>query len=143
MPQAEIEEIVDVAKDKLFDAITQYENYPQFVAGVKKIEVQRKGPGKARATYHVSMIKDIEYTIDLEDDREAGKISWSLVQSAFMKSNNGRWELQALGPGKTKAKYSLEVEFSFPAPGFVVKQLVKSSLGPMLRSFVDRAKSLD
>lgn len=142
MAKAEIEEIVDVPMDKLFAAITQYEAYPEFVAGVKKIDVERKGPGLARATYHVSMIKDIEYTIDLKDDQGAGTVSWSLVESAFMKANNGSWKLEDLGGGKTKARYALEVDFSFPAPGFVVKKLVKSTLSPMIKSFADRARSM-
>ena len=142
MAKADIEEVLDVPKDKLFDVITRYEEYPEFVTGVRKIEVERKGPGKARCKYHVSMIKDIEYTLDITDDRDAGTIQWSLVESDAMKVNNGFWKLTAEGDDQTHVRYELEVEFSFPVPGFVLKKLVKGSLGPMVRSFEERVLSL-
>ncbi len=140
MAQAEFHEVLSVDRDKLYAVISRYEDYPQFVEGVTKVEVQRKGPGQARVTYHVSMMKDIVYTLDHREDPAAGTVEWSLVDSDAFKKNTGRWELKAAGAGKTDVKYQLEVDFKIPVPGFILNRLVKGSLPSMVASFEKRAK---
>lgn len=140
MANAEFQEVVSVDKDKLFAVITRYEDYPQFVTGCSGVQVERKAPGKARATYHVNMMKEISYTLDHTEDAAAGTIEWNLVSSDFMKKNIGKWELKSAGPGKTDVLYEVEVEFKFPVPGMILNRLVKGSLGPMVKSFVTRAQ---
>jgi ribosome-associated toxin RatA of RatAB toxin-antitoxin module len=141
MAQAEHRETLSVPKDKLFAAITRYEDYPQFVEGCTKVEVQRKGPGQARVTYHVSMMKDIVYTLDHREDAAAGVVEWSLVDSDAIKQNTGRWTLKDAGAGKTDATYNIEIDFKFPVPGFILNRLVKGSLPSMVKSFAKKAAS--
>lgn len=140
MAQAEYQAVLSVPKDKLFETITAYEDYPQFVDGCSRVEVERKGSGRARVTYHVSMMKEISYTLDHEEDREAGEVRWTLVESDFFKHNNGLWRLKDAGDGKTDALYQLDVEFKIKVPGFILKQLVKGNLPSMVKSFEKRAK---
>lgn len=142
MAQAEIKETLKVPKDKLFQAITQYEEYPKFVQGCKAVKVERPSAGKAKVTYDISMMKDISYTLEHTEDLAAGKITWQLVQSSALKKNTGHWEIRETSPGQCEVKYAIDIDFNFFAPGFVVKQLVQSSLPAMLRSFEQRARSL-
>jgi ribosome-associated toxin RatA of RatAB toxin-antitoxin module len=139
MASAEFHETLSVDKDKLFQAITRYEDYPQFVEGCTGVKVERKGSGQARVTYDVSMMKDITYTLDHREDEASGVVEWSLVESDAFKKNNGRWQLKSAGPGKTDVHYALEVEFKFPVPGFILSRLVKGSLPSMVESFRKRA----
>jgi hypothetical protein len=37
-------------------------------------------------------------------------------------------------------KYSIDIDFNFPVPGFIVSKLVKSGLPSMIRSFEKQAK---
>lgn len=141
MAQAEIKEVIGVDFDKIFDVITQYENYPKFVDGVNSVQVERKGPGRARVTYQVSMMKDFSYVLDLKEDRDSGRVEWTLVESDMFKTNNGQWQLKSMGPGKTEAFYKLEVEFKIPVPSLILNRLVKGNLPSMLKSFEKRAKS--
>jgi ribosome-associated toxin RatA of RatAB toxin-antitoxin module len=140
MATAELHEVFPVDLNRLFAVITRYEDYPQFVTGCSSVKVERKAPGKARATYHVNMMKEISYTLDHVEDQVAGTVQWSLVDSDFMKKNQGKWTLKSAGPGKTDVRYELEVEFKFPVPSLILNRLVKGSLGSMVKSFVDRAK---
>jgi ribosome-associated toxin RatA of RatAB toxin-antitoxin module len=140
MASAEFNEVLDVDRDKLYAAITKYEDYPQFVDGCTSTEVERKGPGHARVKYRVNMMKDITYTLDLHEDPAAGVVHWSLVESDFFKKNDGRWEIKSTGPGKTQVRYSLDVEFKIPVPGLILNRLVKGSLPSMVKSFQKRAK---
>jgi ribosome-associated toxin RatA of RatAB toxin-antitoxin module len=142
MAKAEIHEIVSADKDKLFQAISRYEDYPQFVENCKSATVERKGSGKARVAYHVSLIKDVHYTIDHTEDAAAGIVAWTLVESDTFKTNTGRWELKALGPGKTDVKYFLELDFKIFVPGMILNKLIKGPLTSMVKSFVDRANSI-
>lgn len=139
MAQADYQETLSVDRRKLFEAITRYEDYPQFVDGVKKVEVERKGPGKARVRYFVSMMKDIDYTLDHEEDPEKGVVTWKLVTSDFMAKNEGRWTLTEPSPGKTAVGYAIDIDFNFPVPGFILSKLVKGSLPSMVKGFAKRA----
>jgi ribosome-associated toxin RatA of RatAB toxin-antitoxin module len=140
MAQAEIREVLPVAKDKLWEAIVRYEDYPKFVDGCTRVKVERKATGHARVTYNVSMMKDVTYTLDHKEDKEKGTVEWTLVDSDTFKKNTGRWELKDAGAGKTEAQYKLEVEFKIPVPGFILNGLVKKSLPAMVKSFEKQAK---
>lgn len=141
MAKAEYEEVFSIDKDKLFATITRYEDYPKFVTGCSRCEVDRNAPGKARATYHVNMMKEISYTLDHVEDAAAGTLVWSLVESDFMKKNSGRWQLKSAGPGKTEVRYEVEVEFNFPVPSLILNRVVKGTLPAMVKGFVNRANS--
>lgn len=141
MASAEFKDVLTIDKKKLFETITRYEDYPKFVDGVKSTKVERKGPGAARVTYQVSMMKDISYTLDLREDAAKGVVEWSLVDSDFFKINNGKWQLKDLGNGKTDVSYFLEVEFKISVPGLILNRLVKGSLPSMVKSFEKRAKT--
>jgi ribosome-associated toxin RatA of RatAB toxin-antitoxin module len=139
--KAEFQEVLNVDRDKLYRAISSYEAYPQFVDGVKRTQVDRKSPTEAVVKYNVSIMKDIEYTLRLTENPEAGTINWTLVGSDVFKVNNGSWLLTPAGPGKTNVRYSVEIEFKMMVPSMILNKIVKSSLGPMVRSFEKRALS--
>ena len=141
MAKAEIEETLSVDRDKFFQAVVGYEQYPKFVEGCTKVEVDRSNPPVSRVTYHVSMIKDISYTLDHTEDAAAGKVTWKLVKSDFLKKNIGEWTIQSAGPGKTKVKYSIEIEFNIPVPGLILNRLVKSSLPSMIKAFEKKSRA--
>jgi ribosome-associated toxin RatA of RatAB toxin-antitoxin module len=139
MASAEFHQVLSVDQDKLFEAVTRYEDYPQFVEGCTGVKVERQGPGQARVSYNVSMMKDIHYTLDHREDPASGVVEWSLVDSDAFKKNSGRWTLKAVGPGKTDVLYTVDVEFKIPVPGFILNRLVKGSLPSMIESFRKRA----
>jgi len=140
MAVAEFRKTLEVDRDKLFAAITQYEDYPKFVDGVVEAKVERKSAGHARTTYKINMMKEVNYTLDIQEDAGAGRVQWSLVESDSFKVNNGLWELKTVGPGKTDVLYRLEIEFTFSVPGFILNKLVKGSLPSMVNSFVKRTQ---
>ena len=140
MAQAEIQETLSIDKDRLFGAIVGFEDYPQFVDGCKRVKVDRKADGKTIVTYFVSMMKDIDYTLEHTEDQAKGKVTWKLISSDFLKKNVGHWEIKEAGPGKCSVKYVIDIEFNFPVPGFILGKLVKGTLPSMLKSFEKQAK---
>ena len=143
MGQAENEKNYDVSAEKYFKAVADYEKYPEFVEGMKKVRTERAADGSVIAHYDLSMMsKDMSYVLKIRENPAAGEVDWSLVRSDFFKVNNGSWRIQSTGPSSCRVKYALEVEFSFPVPGFILKGIVKSTLPTMMDSFYKRAKGL-
>lgn len=141
MARAEFHEVMDVDKDKLLAVITAYDKYPNFVEGCQTAKIESREPGKATVTYRVSMIKEVEYTLNHKENLEAGKVEWTLAKSSSFKKNNGSWELKTVSKGKTAVKYTLEIDFTFSVPGLILNKLVKGSLPSMVKNFVKQAQT--
>lgn len=141
MAHTEVHEVLSVEPEKLLDTVVRYEDYPKFVDGCNSIEVERKGPGHARVTYHLNIVRDITYTLDLREDREKGQVRWSLVEGDLFKKNEGGWDILPAGAGKSDVRYFVDVEFKVPVPGFILNRLVKGNLPSMLKSFEKQARS--
>jgi ribosome-associated toxin RatA of RatAB toxin-antitoxin module len=143
MAQAEQEKTYDVSAEKFFKAVADYEKYPEFVDGMKKVKAEKNSDGTVTAQYDFSMMsKDMNYTLKIKENPAAGEIGWSLLKSDFFKVNNGAWKIVSTGPNQCKVKYSLEVEFSFSVPSLILKGIVKGSLPTMMNGFFERAKRL-
>lgn len=143
MAKAERTEIFDVPVEKFYQAIIDYSSYPQFVDGVKSIKLLSSSENAAQVTMNLNIIKEISYTIDLQQVPNK-EVKWSLVKGDMMKLNNGRWTLKDLGGGKTEVTYSLEVELKGFLPGLsiVEKTLVSTNLPLTMKAFAKRAVSL-
>lgn len=137
MAKAERTEIFDVPADKFYQAIVDYNSYPDFVDGMKSVEV--KGDN---VTYTLSLIKEVTYTLKMSH-KPNQEVSWSLVSGDMMKVNNGKWTLKDLGNGKTEVTYSLEVELKgfLPGLGMIEKTLVNTNLPLNMKAFAKRALS--
>jgi ribosome-associated toxin RatA of RatAB toxin-antitoxin module len=141
MAQAETEKTYDVSAENFFKAVSEYEKYPEFVDGMKKVKAEKNQDGTTTAHYNLSMMsKDMSYTLKIKENPAIGEVSWSLVKSEFFKVNNGSWKITPTGPQSCKVRYSLEVEFSFSVPSLILKGIVKGSLPTMMNSFYERAK---
>lgn len=142
MARAERTEVFDVPADKFYQAIVDYKNYPEFVDGMRSVEVQNETAEGATVKFNLSLIKDISYTIKLSNKPQT-EVSWSLVSGDMMKINNGKWTLKDLG-GKTEVTYSLEVELKGFLPGLsmIEKTLVNTNLPLNMKAFAKRAASL-
>lgn len=142
MAKASLTKTLDVPKDKLFAAITRYEDYPQFVTGCRKVEVERKAPGQARVKYMANIMgKDLWYLLEHSEDFENGTVTWKLHDSDLLKIDSGTWTLKDLGGGKTEVTYAIEIEFKIWIPGPVLKTLTATTLPSLIGEFEKRARA--
>lgn len=143
MARAEKTEVFDVPIDKFFKAIIDYKAYPQFVDGMRSVEVQSDSTDGATVKFNLSLIKDISYTLKL-NNKPNTEVSWTLVGGDMMKVNNGKWILKDLGQARTEVTYSLEVELKgfLPGLGLIEKTLVTTNLPSNMKAFAKRAASL-
>ena len=137
MAKAERTEVFDVPVDKFYQAIIDYNSYPDFVDGMKAVEVSGD-----QVKYTLNLIKEVTYTLKMKQI-ENKEVSWSLVSGDIMKVNNGKWTLKDIGNGKTEVTYSLEVELKgfLPGLGMIEKTLVSTNLPLNMKAFAKRALS--
>ena len=114
MASSVTQEIVIAAPpSKVFDVIAAYERYPEFVPSVKTCRVLRQDIGVEVELELDLGVKRIRYTLRHLEERPR-RVSWSLVRGDWMKVSNGSWELSEEGSGRTRARYTVEVQIAKP-----------------------------
>jgi coenzyme Q-binding protein COQ10 len=132
--------VINAPVEKVFDIITQYEKYGEFLSEVKEVRTSNRQGNEVNVHYKVDVVKTIKYTIRVKEERPT-RMSWSFVEGEFMKDNKGHWLLEPAGEGKTKATYTVEMALGALVPKSVVNALVETSLPKMLEAFKRRAET--
>ncbi|HVG62278.1 MAG TPA: SRPBCC family protein [Hyalangium sp.] len=132
--------VINAPVEKVFDVITQYEKYGEFLSEVKEVRTSGRQGNEVNVHYKVDVVKTIKYTIRVKEERPT-RMSWTFVEGEFMKDNKGHWVLEPAGEGKTKATYTVEMALGALVPKSVVNALVETSLPKMLEAFKRRAES--
>ncbi|HZI09192.1 MAG TPA: SRPBCC family protein [Myxococcus sp.] len=139
MPGASKTIVINAPIEKVFDVITQYERYPEFLPEVKETRtVNRKG-NTVDVHYKVDVMKTVRYSIRVTEERPT-RMSWSFIEGEMMKDNKGSWVLEAQGEKQTKATYTVEMALGALVPKAIVNALVETSLPKMLDAFKRRAE---
>jgi coenzyme Q-binding protein COQ10 len=131
--------VINAPPDKVFDIITDYEKYPQFVSEVKKVTTSERQGNSVKLNYEISLVKTLRYTIRVTEERPR-KMSWTFVEGDVMKTNTGSWVLEPEGEGKTRATYTVEVTVGPLVPKAIINGLVDQSLPKMMDAFKRRAE---
>lgn len=141
MAEVKRTEVFEVPIEKLYQTITDYKSYPDFVDGVTSLSVLEQSEAGARVEYHLNLIKKFKYTLKLTHQKP-NQISWVFESGDLFKKNNGSWHLKDLGNGKTEVTYGLEIEIKgfIPGSGAIVNTLTEKNLPAMMKAFHDRAR---
>lgn len=134
---------VEVEPEKLYDVITEFESYPEFLGGLGLVgvEVESRGDDEMVVTQRVKKLgKTVSYTLKYKLDRPH-EVTWTFVRGQMMSHNTGSWTLEKTGEGKTRATYAIEVKFGMLVPKSLVKLMVSKELPQMLEAFKKRAES--
>ena len=140
MAKAEITEYFECSPEDFFKIVSDYESYPDFLPEVKSAKVLKTEGDKKLVEFSISVIKSFSYRLWMEE-KGPHKITWSLESGDMFKVSNGSWSIESENK-RTKATYSLEVEFKGFVPGPVAKGLVSLNLPNMMSSYGERVKSL-
>lgn len=132
--------VINAPVERVFDVISDYERYPEFLSEVKSIRTSGRQGNQVDIHYEVDVMKRIRYTLHMTEDRPRG-LQWTFVEGEVMKDNHGGWVLEATADGKTNAIYTVEVALGLLVPRPLVTAMVESSLPKMLESFKKRVES--
>ncbi|CAM3131628.1 SRPBCC family protein [Corallococcus sp. ZKHCc1 1396] len=126
--------------EKVFDVITDYDRYAEFLSEVKKVSTSQRQGNTVQVHYEVDVVKTIRYTIKVTEERPK-RMSWTFVNGEVMKDNKGSWTLEPDGEGKTRATYNVEMALGMLVPKAIVNGLVDNQLPKMLEAFKRRAEA--
>lgn len=140
MPQAKRTEVWDAPIEKIYEVITDYKSYPQFVDGCSSVDILSQTDTEARVEFGLNLIKKFKYILVLKQTKPT-EISWSLESGDIFKKNEGAWKFKDLGDGRTEVDYGLEVEIKGFAPKTLVNSLTEKNLPAMLKSYHERCKN--
>ncbi|NMO14088.1 SRPBCC family protein [Pyxidicoccus fallax] len=139
MPGATRTIVINAPVEKVFDVITQYERYPEFLPEVKEIRTSNRQGNTVEVHYKVDVVKTVNYSIRVTEERPK-RMAWSFIKGEVMKDNKGSWVLEPEGEGKTRATYTVEMALGALVPKAIVNALVDTSLPKMLDAFKRRAE---
>lgn len=130
---------VDVPIERMFEVVTDYESYPEFLPDVRKAVVASRKGNIVEVTFEIEVIKRIRYTLRMEETAPT-ELSWTLVKGDFMKVNAGGWRLESLGDEKTRATYAIELKLGAMVPSSITTKLAARNLPDTLERFKRRAE---
>ena len=139
MAGAKHTKVFDVSLDALWDVITDYEGYADFVEGAESVEVTKREGKNVYANYTVSMFgKKVHYTLKHSESPKKG-LTWEMVEGEFFKHNSGGWDLKPLGENQVEATYTVDVGLPLLVPKAIVNTLTGTQLPSMMAAFEKRA----
>lgn len=141
MPKVEREIVIDAPMDTVFDVITDYERYPEFLPETQDVQLVSRDNSGAVVRFELDLVMRVAYTLRLVEQRPE-RVSWTLEEAKVMAENNGGWRLEAAGEGRTKATYGLEVKLRGLIPKSVSTRLMGTTLPQTLERFKARAESM-
>jgi ribosome-associated toxin RatA of RatAB toxin-antitoxin module len=139
MPAVTREKTMPVSCEALYQAITKFEEYPEFLSEVTSAKTLSKKNNKVIVDFELEVVKKFRYQLEFNLSVK-DQVSWKLVESDFFKLNQGAWVLKSKTPTSTEVRYQVEVETGLFIPGFVAKKLTEVSLPKLLENFETRAR---
>ena len=122
--RAERQIVVDGTPQQCFDALLDFESYPDWQAAVKDCEVvSRDGDGRGRrVAFDIdAKVKTVSYTLDYSYE-EPHLLTWQFVEGD-VKDVDGEFTLEDQGDGTTLATYALRLDAGVWMPGPISSML--------------------
>ncbi len=122
---------------KVYEVITDFESYPEFLSNSKQAKVLKKSGKNLQVEFKIDVVKTITYTLDMQLNPTQG-FTWTLIKGEFMKKNSGGWKLKELKKNLTQATYEIEIDFGLLVPKSISSMLVEKNLPAMMQEFRGR-----
>ncbi len=142
--QTEGEIDIKAAPDEVLDVITDFEAYPQWAQGVKKVEIKKTdSQGRPSEVYMEDgqMGFNASYTLTYKYKAKNTGLSWtSKDASGAVKSLKGEYDLEETDEGSTHVTYRMTAEPGMKVPGMVRKQAERMIVGTALGGLKKRVE---
>jgi hypothetical protein len=125
---------LDLPPDDLLSVVWDVRAYPEFVKGVRRVDVLEERDRVARAKFTASLAGvEFEYVLAIHrDDRE---VRWQQVSGSFKDAGGRMTHL-----GGPRFRYENWLDPGFHVPDFAVRLVLDRSLPRLIREFQERAR---
>lgn len=127
--------------DRCFEALADFESYPEWQQAVERAEVLERHPdGSGRLVeVHVdAKLRRVRYRL-IYHHEPPHRLWWEFVEGDGVEAIEGEYELEPAGAG-TIATYRLGVDAGVPLPGLLARKLTS---GVMRRSVHDLKRRVE
>ena len=134
--------VIDAEPAVCFEAITDYETFPDWQSAVKEVDVlSRDGDGRGRdVRFDIdAKVRHVSYTLRYSYE-EPHLITWDYVEGD-VKSVDGEFAFEDQGDGTTRATYSLKINPGVWLPGPVKKMLTDQVMKRSVEDLKRRVES--
>ncbi len=136
--------VISGSPERCFAVVTDLERYPEWVAGLKQVEVrERDAEGRASlvAFRAAAFGRSTSYTLAYDYSKAPQAVSWVQRDGDVTARLDGSYRFVAAGEGETEVFYELTVELKVPIPGFVKRRAEGYILHAAIRDLKKRVES--
>ena len=142
MAKTERSVVIRASPEKVFEVISDFEKYPEFLPEVKQVKVETTQGNTRDVTYTIDIkAKLITYTLR-HTPKPPHELSWTFVRGEMMKGNDGAWVLKPVAEG-TEATYKIDLRLGALVPSMVERKLAEQSLPGLLENFKKRIEGMN
>jgi uncharacterized membrane protein len=134
-------DVVHAPVDKIIEALTDFESFPEWQAAVMECEVlERDGDGRGSLVRMKvdAKVRKVEYVVRYTYDLPNG-LGWDQV-SGDLKENTGRYTFAPQDDGSTKVTVDIVAEVGFFIPGPMKNLIRDQSLKNSMRELKKRVE---
>jgi ribosome-associated toxin RatA of RatAB toxin-antitoxin module len=142
MPKAVHSEIAHADPQACFDAITDFERYPEWVAGMKScriLERDEQGRGLVVEAVLDLKLRTIRY-VNRYSYEEPTHLWWSSIDGDI-KRIDGEYRFEDQGDGTTRMTFTLDVDPGMFVPGPIKKMMSEGMAKNSVRDLKARVES--
>jgi Polyketide cyclase / dehydrase and lipid transport len=129
---------IPASREACFDAIVDFETYPEWQDAVVRAEVVESyddGLGKVVELCVDAKVREVTYRL-LYHYEPPGKLWWDFVEGHGVSYIDGEYLFEARD-GATLATYRLGIDPGVPVPGFIAKRLNEGVMARAVRDLRD------
>ena len=134
--RAEQSLLIDAPPGACFEAIVDFETYPEWqdaVIGAEVLDRYKDGLGRRVQLRVDAKFREVVYTLHYHYDRP-GRLWWDFVDGDGVEYIDGEYLFAPLDDGeRTRATYRLGVDPGVPVPGFIFKKLNEGVMGRSIK----------
>ena len=107
MPTLERSFDVAASPETVFQVISDFERYPEFLPEIREARFDRQDNESALAHFDLFILLHVRYSLSLKL-LSPNKISWELTDSNVLEANRGAWEIERTDIG-SHVRYQVEI----------------------------------
>lgn len=128
---------IDAPLEQVWSLVADVERAPEWQGGLKALSVrERDGEGRALLcdSETDAKVRTVKSVVRFQYE-EPTRLTWR-QEKGELKSVDGSWVLEELGPGRTRATYSIEVDL-----GRMLGMVIRGPLVDLLRQMLAGARA--
>ena len=140
MASASASDVFNCSQAEFFKIISDFDKYPEFLPEVKACRVVEIQGQRKLVEFEISVIKTFKYRLWMTEEAPSG-IRWELSDGDLFKKSDGSWVLSDEA-GKTRATYTVDVDFKVFGASAFANTLVNVNLPSMMSAYKKRVSEL-